>query len=88
VLVPREPALAGRPGLYDPDGGGVAVVDGDRIACYGHPAAARLLREHLAAAQPVRETEFRIVARPTGVQLPPGLWTVHKPQFSYVVDHP
>ena len=86
VLVTPESALAGRPGLYDPDGDGIAVVDGDCIACYGDPAAARLLREYLAAVRPVRETELRIVARPTGAQLPPGRWTVHKPQFSYVVD--
>lgn len=86
VLVPREPALAGRPGLYDPDGGGIAVVDGDRIACYGHPAAAGLLRDHLAAVRPVPEIALRIVARPAGAQPQPGRWTVCKPYFSYVVD--
>jgi protein-L-isoaspartate(D-aspartate) O-methyltransferase len=89
VLVPREPALAGRPGLYDPDGGGVAVVDGDRVACYGDPAAARLLRERLTAVRPVQETALRIVARPAGAEPgagpPPGCWTVYKAHFTYVV---
>jgi protein-L-isoaspartate(D-aspartate) O-methyltransferase len=83
VLVTPE---SGRPGLYDPDGDGIAVVDGDRIVCYGDPAAVRLLREHLAAAQPVRETELRVIARPAGAEPPPGRWTVHKPHFTYVLD--
>ncbi len=86
LLVTQGPAPAARPGLYDPDGGGVAVVGGDRIACYGDPAAARLLREHLATVRPVRETELRIVARPARAQPPPGRWTVRKPHFTYVVD--
>ncbi|MFN2495342.1 MAG: hypothetical protein ABR608_05480 [Pseudonocardiaceae bacterium] len=85
VLVTPESALPGRPGLYDPDGDGIAVVDGDRIACYGDPAAAGLLREHLAAAQPVRETELRIVAQPAGAEPPTGQWTVRKPHFTYVL---
>jgi len=83
VLVTPE---SGRPGLYDPDGDGIAVVDGDRIVCYGDPAAVRLLREHLAAAQPVRETELRVIVRPAGAEPPPGRWTVHKPHFTYVLD--
>ena len=86
MLVTQEPAPAARPGLYDPDGGGVAVVNGNRIACYGDPAAARLLRERLAAARPVRETALRIVARPAGADPPSGCWTVRKPYFTYVVD--
>ncbi|MDQ3987630.1 MAG: protein-L-isoaspartate(D-aspartate) O-methyltransferase [Actinomycetota bacterium] len=86
LLVTQGPAPPARRGLYDPDGGGIAVVDGDRIACYGDPAAARLLREHLAAARPVRETVLRIVARPAGAQPPPGRWTVRKPYFTYIVD--
>jgi len=89
MLVTQEPAPATRHGLYDPDdpdGGGVAVVDGNRIACYGDTAAARLLRERLAAARPVRETALRIVARPAGADPPPGCWTVRKPHFTYVVD--
>ncbi|MDQ3887356.1 MAG: protein-L-isoaspartate(D-aspartate) O-methyltransferase [Actinomycetota bacterium] len=86
VLVTREPTLAGRPGLYDPDGGGVAIVDGDRVACYGDLAAARLLREHLASVRPVRETALRFVARPAAAPPPPGCWTVRKPHFTYAVD--
>ena len=85
VLAPKEPAPSGRPGLYDPDAGGIAVVDGDRITGYGDPAAAWLLRECVAVMRPVRPTALRIVARPTGAQPPSGRWTVCKPHFTYVV---
>jgi len=88
VLYAQESETAVRPGLYDPDGGGIAVVDGHRIASYGDPGAVRLLRDRLAEAQPVRASALQITARPVGAEAPPGRWTVRKPHFVYGVDLP
>lgn len=87
VLYSFEPAVTVRRGLHDPDGGGIAVVDGERIASFGDPGAVRLLRDSLAAARPVQASALRITARPAGADPPPARWTVRKPHFVYGV-HP
>lgn len=75
-----------RPGLHDPAGGGVALVDGDRLAGHGHPGAMQRLREQLIAGDPLSALSLRITARPVGEQPSPGRWTVHKQHFSYAID--
>ncbi|MGH3909902.1 MAG: protein-L-isoaspartate O-methyltransferase family protein [Pseudonocardiaceae bacterium] len=81
-----SPRLVIQPGLYDPEGGGVALVDGDRLIGHGHCGALHKLREQLADGDPLSQTSLRLTARPAGDELPPGRWTVHKRHFNYAVD--
>ncbi|MGH3794227.1 MAG: protein-L-isoaspartate O-methyltransferase family protein [Pseudonocardiaceae bacterium] len=74
------------PGLHDPVAGGVALVDRNRIAGYGHPGAMTLLREQLAGGDPVPLHSLRLTVRVAGAEPSPGRWTVHKQHFSYAID--
>lgn len=86
VLTTSDPEPTVRIGVHDPVGGGIAVVDGDRIALFGDPGAARLLREHLGAAVPLRAGALRVVARPPDAPPPPGRWTIRTRHAVFGVD--
>lgn len=86
VLTATDPEPTVRLGLHDPVGGGIAVVDGDRIASFGDPEAARLLREHLSAAVPLRASALRVVARLPDAPPPPGRWTIRTRHAVFGVD--
>lgn len=75
-----------RVGLHDPVGGGVAVIDGDRLVRYGDRGAAQLLRAHLAGAEPIRPDRLRVTARRTGAPMAAACWTVARPAFTYGID--
>lgn len=80
------PRLTVLPGLFDPQGGGLALVDADRLVGYGHGGALQLLRGQLGAAEPLLALSLRVSARPAGDEPPSGRWTVHKQRFHYAVD--
>lgn len=86
AVLRASPRLTVLPGLFDPQGGGVALVDADRMVGYGHDGALHLLRAQLGAAEPLRPCSLRVRARPAGDEPPPGRWTVHKQRFRYGVD--
>ncbi|HEU0127932.1 MAG TPA: hypothetical protein VFQ48_04920, partial [Pseudonocardiaceae bacterium] len=86
AVLKASPRMVIRPGLHDPAGGGVALVDGDRLAGHGHPGAVALLREQLAAAGPLSPLSLRLIARTAGREPAPGRWTVRKKHFSYAID--
>jgi len=86
VLTTADPKPAVCLGVYDPAGGGIAVVDGDRIASYGEAGAARLLREHLEVAVPLRAGALRVVVRPPDAPPPPGRWTIRARHAVFGVD--
>lgn len=86
AILKTAPRLAIQSGLHDPVGGGVAVVDGDRLAGYGDPGAIALLREQLAAVAPLSALALRLTARLAAHQSVPGRWTVRKKHFSYAID--
>ncbi|HEY6423190.1 MAG TPA: protein-L-isoaspartate(D-aspartate) O-methyltransferase [Pseudonocardiaceae bacterium] len=75
-----------RSGLHDPEDGGVALVDGGRLAGHGHLGAVQLLREQLARSDPLPVHALRITARPTDAPTPPSRWTVCKQHYSFGID--
>lgn len=86
AVLKQAPHLIIQPGLHDPAGGGIALVDGDRVAGHGHPGAVRLLREQLTVDDPLPPLSMRLIARPAGDEPSPGRWTVRKQHFSYAID--
>ncbi|HEX2296933.1 MAG TPA: hypothetical protein VHH34_00195 [Pseudonocardiaceae bacterium] len=74
------------PGLYDPQGGGLAVVDSDRLTGYGHRGALQLLRAQLAGSEPLPPLSLRLTARLADDAPAPGRWLVRKQHFSYSID--
>jgi protein-L-isoaspartate(D-aspartate) O-methyltransferase len=86
AVLKTSPRPVIRSGLHDPAGGGVALVNGDRLAGHGHPGAVALLREQLAIAAPLSPLSLRITARPAGQEPARGRWTVRKKHFSYAID--
>ncbi|MGH3915102.1 MAG: protein-L-isoaspartate O-methyltransferase family protein [Pseudonocardiaceae bacterium] len=86
TVLKQSPRMILLPGLYDPTGGGIALVVGNRVAGHGHPGAVRLLKEQLAGGDPLSTLSLRLTARPAGEQPSPGRWTVRKQHFSYAVD--
>ncbi|HEY2766145.1 MAG TPA: hypothetical protein VGJ13_19360 [Pseudonocardiaceae bacterium] len=86
AVLKLSPRLIIRPGLHDPVAGGVALVEGNRVAGYGHSGAAQLLREQLAGSDPLLVPSLHLTARPAGADGSPGRWTVHKQHFSYAID--
>ncbi|MGH3937307.1 MAG: protein-L-isoaspartate O-methyltransferase family protein [Pseudonocardiaceae bacterium] len=86
TVLKQPPGLSIQPGLHDPVGGGVALVDGNRLFGHGHPGAMWLLKEQLAGGDPLPALSLRLIARPAGAQPPPGRWTVHRRHFSYGID--
>ena len=86
AVLQASPRLAVLPGLFDPQGGGVALVDADRLVGYGHGGALQLLRARLGCTEPLLPLSLRVTARPAGAEPPPGRWTVRKQRFHYAVD--
>ncbi len=86
AVLRQSPRLVVQPGLHDPAGGGVALIDGGRVAGYGDPGAVQLLHVQLASGDPLRPLSLRLTARPVGAEPCPGRWTVHKQHFSYAVE--
>lgn len=86
AVLRTAPRPAIQPGLYDPQGGGLAVVDADRLTGYGHRGALQLLRAQLAGSEPLPPLSLRLTARPAGEVPAPGRWIVRKQHFSYSVD--
>lgn len=86
AVLRQVPRLVLQSGLYDPAGGGIALVDGDRVVGHGHPGAAQLLREQLAGGDPLTQLSLRLTARPAGDAPSPGRWMVRKQHFSYAID--
>ncbi|MGH3930310.1 MAG: protein-L-isoaspartate O-methyltransferase family protein [Pseudonocardiaceae bacterium] len=87
TVLTQPPRLIIQPGLHDPVGGGVALVDGNRLSGHGHPGAMRLLREQLAGSDPLPALSLRLTARPADAQPATGQWTVRRRHFSYAIDH-
>jgi len=87
TVLKQSPRAIIQPGLYDPAGGGVALVDGHRVAGHGHPGAMQLLREQLAEGAPLPPLSLRITARQAGAPPPAAQWTVRRQHFSYAIDH-
>lgn len=72
-------------GIRDPSTGGIAVVDHDRVSCFGHRRAADLLRAELRRAQPVDPHRLQVLALPsTGAGLT-GRWVIRRPNHQYAL---
>ncbi|HEY2725056.1 MAG TPA: protein-L-isoaspartate(D-aspartate) O-methyltransferase [Pseudonocardiaceae bacterium] len=101
VATGEPPPGAVRPGLYDPVGGGVAVVDEGRLLSYGDQGAVRRLGDQIAGGAPLRQPQLHVTARPRDGAFrddafrdgafrddepAAARWTVHKQHFSFRIN--